>query len=70
MNSSYIGMAVGILFMVLGISIFVLSIGLAPDPIKDARLEEQKQKTEYMQLCADEGISAFNCLNNWMEVQP
>lgn len=34
------------------------------------KMQEQQQKTEYMQLCADEGIAAFHCLNNWMEVQP
>jgi hypothetical protein len=31
--------------------------------------QEQVQKTEYMRLCADEGISAYSCLNNWMGVQ-
>jgi len=38
--------------------------------LETIKMQEQQQKTEYMQLCADEGIAAFHCLNNWMEVQP
>lgn len=60
-------------FYAFGIAVLLVGIGfnaLLDDAIQKKSLRIQQQKTQYMQLCADEGISAFNCLNNWMGVQP
>lgn len=50
------------------VALLCLLVSQKEKSLADTAFQEQQQKTQYMQLCADEGISAFNCLNNWMMV--
>ena len=48
----------------LGMGIYVLSTAPKEEPPVTVQ-----EKTMYMELCADEGVSAFQCYDNWLRIK-
>lgn len=67
MSSGAVALGMALAFLALCVAIYTLPVPQETTPTWDELA--QPTKTLYMELCAEEGISAYHCLDRWLEIK-